>query len=93
MSKTLLNFNPAILHEDGILTFKSIFLFLFLMCMTVEVTYHYAYVCLFMKLNFSPGGTKRATLDTGATVNVPLFVNNGDLIVVDTRNGQYVKRA
>ncbi len=36
--------------------------------------------------------TKPATLETGATVNVPLFVNPGDKIRVDTRSGQYVER-
>ena len=37
--------------------------------------------------------TKKATTDTGYKVNVPLFVNNGDKIKVDTRTGQYVERA
>ncbi|MFH1868317.1 MAG: elongation factor P [Candidatus Omnitrophota bacterium] len=36
---------------------------------------------------------KPATLDTGATVQVPLFVNAGDKIKVDTRSGEYVERA
>jgi elongation factor P len=36
--------------------------------------------------------TKPATLETGATVNVPLFVNPGEKIRVDTRTGQYVER-
>ncbi len=36
--------------------------------------------------------TKPATLETGAVVNVPLFVNPGDKIRVDTRTGQYVER-
>jgi elongation factor P len=35
---------------------------------------------------------KPATLETGATVRVPLFVNDGDLIEVDTRDGSYVRR-
>ncbi|XP_058752612.1 uncharacterized protein LOC131625798 [Vicia villosa] len=39
------------------------------------------------------GGTKPATLDTGAIVNVPLFVNLGEEILVDTRSGQYMSRA
>ncbi|MBF0181358.1 MAG: elongation factor P [Magnetococcales bacterium] len=39
------------------------------------------------------GATKPATLETGAEVKVPLFVNEGDRIRVDTRNGQYVERA
>ena len=36
--------------------------------------------------------TKAATLETGAIINVPLFVNPGDKIRVDTRSGQYVER-
>jgi elongation factor P len=39
------------------------------------------------------GITKPATLETGATVNVPLFVNIGDRIKVDTRSGSYMSRA
>jgi elongation factor P len=39
------------------------------------------------------GGTKPATLETGVTLNVPLFVNKGDTIKVDTRTGQYMERA
>lgn len=38
------------------------------------------------------GGTKPATLESGAVVNVPLFVNEGDVIKVDTRTGQYIER-
>ncbi|MGI8920939.1 MAG: elongation factor P [Solirubrobacteraceae bacterium] len=41
----------------------------------------------------SGGGTKPATLETGATVHVPLFVNVGDVVRVDTRSGEYVSRA
>lgn len=39
------------------------------------------------------GGTKPATLETGAIVNVPLFLNEGDVIVVNTSTGDYVTRA
>lgn len=39
------------------------------------------------------GGTKPATLETGITVNVPLFINTGDVLKVDTRTGQYLERA
>jgi elongation factor P len=35
---------------------------------------------------------KPATLETGATVRVPLFVNEGDMVEVDTRDGSYVRR-
>jgi elongation factor P len=38
------------------------------------------------------GGGKAATLETGAVVRVPLFVNEGEAIKVDTRTGQYVSR-
>ena len=41
----------------------------------------------------SGGGTKPATLETGAQINVPLFVNIGDVVRVDTRSGDYVSRA
>jgi elongation factor P len=38
------------------------------------------------------GGTKPARLDTGLTIQVPLFVNTGDKIKVDTRTGTYLER-
>lgn len=38
------------------------------------------------------GGSKSATLETGAVVRVPLFVNVGDTLKIDTRNGEYVSR-
>ena len=41
----------------------------------------------------SGGGDKPATLETGVTVRVPLFVNVGDKVRVDTRSGDYVGRA
>ena len=39
------------------------------------------------------GAVKPATLETGAIINVPLFVNVGDKIKIDTRTGEYVGRA
>jgi elongation factor P len=41
----------------------------------------------------SGGGTKPATLETGASIQVPLFVDVGERIRVDTRSGEYVSRA
>ncbi len=38
------------------------------------------------------GATKPATLETGATINVPLFVNVGDKLKIDTRTGEYLSR-
>jgi len=42
--------------------------------------------------NTAQGGSKTATLETGAVVTVPLFVNEGETIRVDTRTGQYLER-
>lgn len=39
------------------------------------------------------GATKPAKTETGAVINVPLFINEGDLIKVDTRTGKYLERA
>jgi elongation factor P len=38
-------------------------------------------------------GTKPATLETGLTIQVPMFINEGDTIKVDTRSGSYLERA
>ena len=38
------------------------------------------------------GATKPATVETGAQVNVPLFVEQGDVIKIDTRTGEYLSR-
>ena len=38
------------------------------------------------------GATKPARISTGATINVPLFINVGDVIKIDTRTGQYLER-
>lgn len=45
-----------------------------------------------VKGDTATGATKPATLETGLTVNVPLFVNEGDRIKVDTRTGKYLER-
>ena len=44
------------------------------------------------KGNTAQGGTKPATLETGAVVNVPFFVANGDMIRIDTRSNEYLDR-
>ena len=44
------------------------------------------------KCDSATGASKPATLETGAIVNVPLFVNQGDVISIDTRTGEYMKR-
>ena len=45
-----------------------------------------------MRGDTAQGGTKPARLETGLAVNVPLFINTGDKIKVDTRSGQYLER-
>ena len=45
-----------------------------------------------VKGDTASGATKPATLETGAVVLVPLFINEGDAVKVDTRTGQYVER-
>jgi elongation factor P len=38
------------------------------------------------------GGTKPATLETGAVIKVPFHINTGDLLKIDTRSGEYIER-
>lgn len=45
-----------------------------------------------VKGDTATGATKPATVETGATIYVPLFVNQGDKISIDTRTGEYLKR-
>jgi elongation factor P len=45
-----------------------------------------------LKGDTATGGTKPATLETGAVVNVPLFVGEGERVRIDTRTGEYVTR-
>lgn len=46
-----------------------------------------------VKGDTASGATKSATLETGLVVQVPLFVNENDVLVIDTRSGEYVSRA
>ncbi|MGO4887116.1 elongation factor P [Anaerobacillus sp. MEB173] len=46
-----------------------------------------------IKGDTASGGTKPATLETGLTVQVPFFINQGDVLVIDTRTGHYISRA
>jgi elongation factor P len=45
-----------------------------------------------LKGDTASGGSKPAVVETGATVTVPLFIQEGEIIRVDTRNGQYLER-
>ena len=46
-----------------------------------------------LKGDTAQGGSKPATLQTGAVVRVPLFINEGEVLKIDTRTGEYVGRA
>ena len=43
--------------------------------------------------NTATGATKPATVETGFIVNVPLFINEGEKLRIDTRTGEYVERS
>ncbi len=45
-----------------------------------------------LKGDTAQGGSKPATVETGGVVNVPLFLNEGDIIKIDTRSGMYLER-
>jgi elongation factor P len=45
-----------------------------------------------VKGDTATGATKAATLSTGLVVQVPLFINEGDLLKIDTRTGEYIER-
>ena len=45
-----------------------------------------------LKGDTAQGGTKPATLESGAVVKVPLFIEQGEILKVDTRSGEYVSR-
>jgi elongation factor P len=46
-----------------------------------------------VKGDTATGATKPATLSTGLVVQVPLFINEGDVLKIDTRTGEYIERA
>jgi len=46
-----------------------------------------------MKGDTATGGSKQITLETGAIINAPLFVNENDTVIVNTETGEYVERA
>lgn len=46
-----------------------------------------------IKGNTVSGGSKPAKMDTGLTVQVPMFINQGDVLTVDTRTGEYISRS
>jgi len=45
-----------------------------------------------VKGNTAQGGSKQITVETGATLNAPLFINEGDIVRINTETGEYVER-
>lgn len=45
-----------------------------------------------VKGDTATGATKQATLETGAVINVPLFIEEGEVLKIDTRSGEYIER-
>ncbi|MOA51269.1 Elongation factor P [compost metagenome] len=46
-----------------------------------------------IKGNTATGATKNAKVETGLNVQVPLFINEDDVLLIDTREGKYISRA
>lgn len=59
----------------------------------IKVTYEIKETEPGIKGDTAQGGSKAAIIETGAKITVPLFINQGDKIVVDTRDGRYIERA
>lgn len=59
---------------------------------TVKVVLQVTYTEPGLKGDTATNATKPATLETGVEIRVPLFINEGDLVEVDTRDGSYVTR-
>jgi elongation factor P len=59
----------------------------------IKMTFEVTYTEPGFKGNTASTVTKPATLETGAQIQVPLFIKPGDKVVIDTRTGEYVERA
>jgi elongation factor P len=73
----------GILFEEKIITVKS----------PIKVTLKVKETPPGVKGDRAQGGTKEAVLETGAVIQVPLFIEEGDIIEINTELGEYVKRA
>lgn len=73
----------GIVFEEKIITFK----------LPIKVTLKVKESAPGVKGDRAQGGTKEAVLESGATIQVPLFIEEGDLIEINTETGTYVKRA
>ena len=59
----------------------------------VITSYSIHYTKLYDKGDTATNATKPATLETGAEIRVPLFIEEGDKVRIDTRTGEYMERA
>lgn len=73
----------GILFDDNIITVKS----------PIKVALKVKETPPGVRGDRAQGGTKEATLETGAVIQVPLFIEEGDVIEINTELGEYVKRA
>lgn len=73
----------GIVFEEKIITFK----------LPIKVQLKVKETAPGLKGDRAQAGTKEATLESGAVIQVPLFIEEGDVIEVNTEVGQYVKRA
>jgi elongation factor P len=73
----------GIVFDEKIITFK----------LPIKVTLKVKESAPGVKGDRAQGGTKEAVLESGAVIQVPLFIEEGDLIEINTETGTYVKRA
>lgn len=73
----------ALLFDERIIGFK----------MPIKVELKVIEAAPAVRGNTVQGGVKQVTLETGATVNVPMFVNEGDVLRINTQTGEYTERA
>jgi len=73
----------GIVFEEKIITFK----------LPIKVQLKVKETAPGLKGDRAQAGTKEATLESGAVIQVPLFIEEGDVIEVNTEDGKYVKRA
>jgi len=84
--------NPLFLKENNdinILTFKDEIMGVIL---PIKLTFLVKEAPPALRGNTSQGGTKQVVLETGATVAVPLFIEAGNIVVINTQTGEYVGR-
>lgn len=72
----------ALVFEDQVLTVE----------LPIKVDYRVADAPPGLRGNTAQGGTKTVTLETGAVIQVPLFIETDDVVRVNTRTGEYVER-